>query len=190
MPTVGRPTAGGGAPSVRRSRISPTERSSPAPPGPPCYQRRHRAGPANPSLPPHVVVAYFGVVTHHGKGCQPDLPGISLRAAVDTTTRGSLLSESGIRGGRLPARAPRADQLRGACLYRADRSRLVHRGAGVSGRRPPPPADLRRAGQANENPSGWNPCAWSLRALVERRDHERIGGTDGRLLRPLLGPRG
>src|SRR5438067_2412293 len=40
------------------------------------YQCRRRAGPANPSLPPHVVVAYFGVVTHHGKGCQPELHGI------------------------------------------------------------------------------------------------------------------
>src|SRR5437868_5696321 len=163
MLTVGRPTAGGGAPSVRRSRISPTERSSPAPPGPPCYQRRRRAGPANPSLPPHVVVAYFGVVTHHGKGCQPDLPGISLRAAVDTTARGSLLSESGIRGGRLPARAPRADQLRGACLYRADRSGLVHRGAGVARRWPPPPAELRRAQQPG-------PKGLSRRPAGERRE--------------------
>src|SRR2546423_8022477 len=122
MPPVGRPTAGGGAPSVRRSRISPTERSSPAPPGPPCYQRRRRTGPANPSLPPHVVVAYFGVVTQHGKGCQPELHGIFAQTRVDTTAGGSLLSESGIRGSRHATRPPRADQLRGAGLHRADRS--------------------------------------------------------------------
>src|SRR6202165_2381180 len=89
--------------------------------------------PSTPNLPPRVVVAYPGVVTHHGQGCQRDLRDILRPRPVDTTACGSVLSGGGIRRSRRAVGPPGPQELRGARLHRSNCAGLVYRRPGGPG---------------------------------------------------------